>query len=65
MILEETDVTPEPVGGQGVDEGVEEGEDYVWVMIVTYWFLWLVFGYCWLVTVSHSHESQDDFKTHS
>ena len=33
-ILEETDVTPEPVGGQSVDKGVEEGEDNVWVMIV-------------------------------
>ena len=38
-ILEETDVTPEPVGGQSVDKGVKEGEDNVWVMIVV-----LVFG---------------------
>ena len=38
-ILEETDVTPEPVGGQSVDKGIEEGEDNVWVMIVV-----LVFG---------------------
>ena len=59
-ILEETDVTPEPVGGQSVDKGVEEGEDNVWVMVVTL-VLWLIFRYCWLVTVSHPHESQDDF----
>ena len=38
-ILEETDVTPEPVGGQGVDKGVEEGEDNVWVMIVALVFV--------------------------
>ena len=38
-ILEETDVTPEPVGGQSVDKGVEEGEDNVWVMIVTLVFV--------------------------
>ena len=44
-ILEETDVTPEPVGGQGIDKGVEEGEDNVWVMIVTLVF---VVGY-WLL----------------
>ena len=50
MILEETDVTPEPVGGQGVDEGVEEGEDNVWVMIVTLVF---VVGF-WLLLVGDS-----------
>ena len=44
-ILEETDVTPEPVGGQGIDKGVEEGEDNVWVMIVALVF---VVGY-WLL----------------
>ena len=49
-ILEEADVTPEPVGGQSVDKGVEEREDNVWVMIVTYWFLWLIIGYCWIST---------------
>ena len=38
-ILEETDVTPEPVGGQSVDKGVEEGEDNVWVMIVVLVFV--------------------------
>ena len=38
-ILEETDVTPEPVGGQSVDKGVEEGEDNVWVMIVALVFV--------------------------
>ena len=32
MILEEANITPEPVGWQRVDEGVEEGEDYVWVV---------------------------------
>ena len=30
MILEEADVTPKPVGRQGIDKGVEEREDYVW-----------------------------------
>ena len=49
-ILEETDVTPEPVGGQSVDKGVEEGEDNVWVMIVTLVF---VVGY-WLLLVFYS-----------
>ena len=38
-ILEETDVTPEPVGGQSVDKGVKEGEDNVWVMIVVLVFV--------------------------
>ena len=53
MILEETDVTPEPVGGQSVDKGVEEGEDNVWVMIVT-----LVFVVdCWLLLVGDSLSS--------
>ena len=32
MILQEANITPEPVGWQRVDEGVEEGEDYVWVV---------------------------------
>ena len=32
MILQEANITPKPVGGQRVDEGVEEGEDYVWVV---------------------------------
>ena len=30
MILEEANVTPKPVGRQGIDKGVEEREDYVW-----------------------------------
>ena len=38
------------MGGQSVDKGVEEGEDNVWVMIVTYWFLGLIIGYCWIST---------------
>ena len=52
-ILEETDVTPEPVGGQSVDKGVEEGEDNVWVMIVTLVF---VVDY-WLLLVGDSLSS--------